>query len=114
MPLRPVKRGDVYYAFGTVARQRVRQSLGTGDRTRAEELAAQLEARLWKRHSYGEEAVRSFDEAALSYQLAGGERRFLPADHPSFSWPRARLHKAGRNPRSRPINLSGRIPSYME
>ena len=34
--------------------------------------------RLWKRHSYGEEAVRSFDEAALSYQLAGGERRFLP------------------------------------
>lgn len=69
--------GGVFYAFGTIAGQRVRQSLKTRDEQRALELKAQLEARIWKRHSYGEEAVRTFEEAALSYQEAGGERRFL-------------------------------------
>lgn len=79
MPLRPVRRkgSRLWHTDGAVAGQRIRQCLGTGDRARAEELCAQLEARLWKRHSYGEAAVRTFEEAALSYQLAGGERRFL-------------------------------------
>ncbi|MEM1287113.1 MAG: tyrosine-type recombinase/integrase [Pseudomonadota bacterium] len=71
------KRGSVYYASGTVAGRRIRQSLRTGDRATAKEQAAILEARLWKRHSYGEEAVRTFEEAALSYLEAGGERRFM-------------------------------------
>lgn len=70
-------RGGIAYATGTIAGQRVRQSLGTRDKGQAAELCAQHEARLWKRHSYGEEAVRTFEEAALSYMEAGGESRFL-------------------------------------
>lgn len=75
--LRLKKRGNTWYAHGTVAGDRVRQSLGTSDRGTAEELRAQLEARIWKRHTYGEEAVRTFEEAATSYMEQGGERRFL-------------------------------------
>lgn len=71
------QRGDVWHVAGTIAGNRVRKSLGTRDRARAEELRAQLEARLWKRHTYGEEAVRTFEEAALHYMTQGGERRFL-------------------------------------
>ena len=67
-----------WYAVGTVAGERIRQSLKTRDRKVAEELKAQLEARIWKRHTYGEEAVRLFEEAATSYMQQGGERRYLP------------------------------------
>lgn len=76
--LRLKKRGHVWYACGTIAGRRVRKSLGTGERRRAEEIAAQLEARLWKGAVYGEGAIRTFEEAALSYLEAGGEGRFLP------------------------------------
>ena len=72
------KRGGIWYVHGTIAGRRIRQSTRTGDRRRAEEIAAQLEARLWKGAVYGEEAVRTFEEAALSYLEAGGEGRFLP------------------------------------
>lgn len=77
MPLKLTSREGVFYATGSVAGQRVRKSLGTRDKGQAEELRAQYEARLWKRHSYGEAAVRTFDEAAVSYMEAGGEARFL-------------------------------------
>lgn len=70
-------RAGIAYATGTVAGERIRKSLGTRHQGQAEELCAQFEARLWKRHSYGEEAVRTFEEAALDYQKAGGESRFL-------------------------------------
>lgn len=76
--LKIVWRGGTAYAIGTVAGQRIRKSLGTGDTRQAEELRAQLEALAWKRHTYGEEAVRTFGEAAEGYQLAGGESAFLP------------------------------------
>lgn len=68
----------IWYAVGTVAGKRIRQSLKTRDKKVAEEARAQLEARLWKRHTYGEEAVRTFEEAAVSYIEDGGEGRFLP------------------------------------
>lgn len=71
------KRGAIWYAIGSVAGERIRKSLGTREEARAQELCAALEARLWKRHSYGDEAVRTFDEAAASYILAGGEAAFL-------------------------------------
>lgn len=71
-------RKGIAYAVGTVAGKRVRESLGTRDKGTAEELKAQYEARLWKRHSYGEAAVRTFEEAALSYMEQGGERRYIP------------------------------------
>lgn len=72
------KRGGTWHATGTIGGQRIRKSLGTGDKGQAEELRAQYEARLWKRHTYGEEAVRTFEEAAVSYLQQGGEGRFLP------------------------------------
>lgn len=71
-------RDGIWYAVGTIAGKRVRESLGTRDKGAAEELRAQYEARLWKRRTYGEEAVRTFEEAALSYLHQGGEGRYLP------------------------------------
>lgn len=70
-------RQGVAYATGSVAGQRVRTSLGTRDPEAAEALRAAFEARLWKSRAYGEETVRTFDEAALSYMEAGGEAVFL-------------------------------------
>lgn len=75
--IRVRKRGGHWYAVGSVAGQRIRKSLGTRDERQAIELAAQYEAALWKRHSYGEEAVRTFEEAALSYMNADGEAEYL-------------------------------------
>ncbi len=71
--------GGIWYASGTIAGERIRKSLKTRDKKVAEELCAQYEAILWKRHTYGEEAVRTFEEAAVSYQELGGEGRFLPS-----------------------------------
>ncbi|MCK9553451.1 tyrosine-type recombinase/integrase [Aquamicrobium sp.] len=70
-------RDGIWYAVGTIGGKRVRESLGTRDKKVAEEIRAQYEARLWKRHTYGEEAVRLFEEAAASYMEQGGEGRFL-------------------------------------
>lgn len=72
------ERDGRWYACGTVAGKRIRKSLGTRDKARAQELKALLEAREWKRHSYGDAAVRTFEEAATSYLEAGGDRRFVP------------------------------------
>ncbi|NTF35524.1 tyrosine-type recombinase/integrase [Agrobacterium rubi] len=72
------ERNGVWYAVGTIAGNRIRESLGTRDKKVAEEIRAQYEARAWKRHTYGEEAVRLFEEAASSYMRQGGESRFLP------------------------------------
>lgn len=72
-------RNGVAYAIGSVAESgRVRKSLGTRDPAQAEELRSQFESTLWKRSTYGEEAVRTFEEAAVSYLEAGGERTYLP------------------------------------
>jgi integrase len=67
----------IWHAFGTIAGKRIRQSLGTRLESQAEELKALLEADEWKRHSYGEEAVRTFEEAALEYMKQGGEATYL-------------------------------------
>lgn len=70
-------RSGIAWANGTVAGKRIRQSLRTRDATQAEEARAALEAKLWKQGLYGGEAVRTFEDAALSYMQAGGEGRFL-------------------------------------
>jgi len=75
--LKVVWRDGIAYAVGTFDGKRIRKSLGARDQKTAAEQCALYEARLWKRHSYGEEAVRTFEEAALSYQQQGGESRFL-------------------------------------
>lgn len=71
------ERNGIWYAVGTIGGERIRESLGTRDKKVAEEIRAQFEARVWKRHTYGEEAVRLFEEAATSYMEQGGESRFL-------------------------------------
>ena len=70
-------RDGIFYAVGTFNGKRIRASLRTRDESRAQELLAIFEAKLWKRHNYGEAAIRVFEEAALSYQRQGGEGRFL-------------------------------------
>ena len=67
----------VYHVDGTIGGQRVRRSLKARDEQTALQLKAALETRLWSRHQHGEEAVRTFEEAAKSYMKQGGERRFL-------------------------------------
>jgi len=76
--LRIEPREGIYYAVGTFDGKRIRQSLKTRIEKIAKEQCAILEAKLWKRRSYGEAAVRTFEEAALSYLQQGGEGRFLP------------------------------------
>lgn len=71
------KRGNVWRAVGSIAGERIRTSLRTGDERQARELLADLEARIWRRRTYGEAAVRTFAEAALDYQRAGKEGAFL-------------------------------------
>lgn len=75
-----LERSDrgIWQAVGSLAGKRIRKSLGTRDEARATELKAAYEAKLWQRNTYGEEAVRTFEEAALSYLEHGGEGRFLP------------------------------------
>lgn len=68
----------IWHVSGTVAGNRVRKSLGTRDEIQALKLKAAFEDRLWKRHQLGEEAVRTFEEAAESYLINGGEGKFLP------------------------------------
>ena len=77
MGLKIVWRNGHAYAAGTVQGRRIRQSLGTGDPAQAEEARAALEARTWRQGLYGDEAVRTFEDAALSYLENGGEGRFM-------------------------------------
>lgn len=79
MPLEIEDRDDkgIWYAVGTFDGKRIRRSLKTRDRQTALEQCAIFEAKLWKRHTYGEDAVRTFEEAALHYMQQGGERRYL-------------------------------------
>lgn len=75
----------VWHVSGSIAGERIRKSLGTRDETIALQLKADYETRLWKRHQLGEEAVRSFEEAAVEYlkhggkEGAGGDGTYLPA-----------------------------------
>lgn len=71
------ERDGIWYAYGSIGGKRIRKSLGTRDKKTAREILAQFEAKAWKRHTYGEEAVRLFEEAATSYMQQGGEARYL-------------------------------------
>lgn len=75
--IRPKAFDGIWYAYGTFDGKRVRKSLGTRDEQVAKEQCAIYEAKLWKRRAYGEEAVRTFEDAALSYMEQGGESRYL-------------------------------------
>lgn len=62
---------------GSVARSRVEESTGTSDKPAAEEILIKRQAEIQREAVFGRPATATFAEAALSYQLAGGDRRFL-------------------------------------
>lgn len=79
MPLTLFRRKTrgVYYARGTVAGHRIYESTGLSRRTDAQAWANRRETELLQRHALGEKATLTFAEAAVEYQMAGGEGRFL-------------------------------------
>ena len=77
MPLTIKKRGEVYYARGTIAGQRVYESTGCRRRADAQAGAARYERQIRDRHTLGAAATLTFWEAAQDYMDTGGEARFL-------------------------------------
>lgn len=73
----PHPRTGILQISGSIAGQRVRRSAQTRDPDIARQVAHAIEGRLWKRRLHGDEAVATFEEAALAYMKDGGERRFL-------------------------------------
>jgi hypothetical protein len=67
MPLKPVLRGEKYYAFGTVDGKRIRQSLGLSDYALASHECAKLQLRLERERVYGKEAETTFADACIRY-----------------------------------------------
>lgn len=77
MPLSLYRRGQIWHYRGTVAGRRLRGSCKTADRNTAARLAAEREAREWKRHLDGPASVLTFAQAASLYLDAGKPARFL-------------------------------------
>lgn len=90
MPLKLIKRGDIYYIRGTVAGQRVYESTRIGDKKSADILRARREAEIIERGAHGRVTTATFAEAALTYLESGGEGRYLPPILTHFG-PRFRL-----------------------
>ena len=77
MPLSIFRRGQIWHYRGTVNRHRLRGSTRTADKERAARIAAELEAREWKRHLDGPASVTRFSDAVALYMKAGKPTRFL-------------------------------------
>ena len=77
MPLSLYRRGAIWHFRGTVAGRRLRGSCRTSIKEIAQRVAAETEAREWKRHLDGPGAVLTFAQAALIYREAGKPTRFL-------------------------------------
>lgn len=77
MPLKIYKRGQVWHYRGTVAGRRLRGSTGAAIKETAARIAAEIEAKHWKRRLDGPEAVLTFAQAAILYRAAGKPTRFL-------------------------------------
>lgn len=83
MPLKIYKRGNVWHYRGSVAGRRLRGSTSATVKEIASRVAAEIEAREWKRRLDGPAAVLTFAQAAIIYRAAGKPTRFLEAieDH---------------------------------
>lgn len=83
MPHEIYKRGKIWHFRGTVASRRLRGTTGTTDKALAQRIAAEAEAREWKRHLDGPGAHVTFAQAALSYLEGEKPERFIAkiADH---------------------------------
>lgn len=77
MPLRLIKRGDVWHVTGTVRGRSIRKTTGTSDKAAAEAIRVQWESEALSRSVFGDKAEATFAEAALMYLDAGGESRFI-------------------------------------
>jgi integrase len=77
MPLTIYKRGKIFHIRGSVAGRPIRETTGTALKEVAEQIANRVEAREWKRHLDGPEAVLRFSDAAAAYRKAGKPTRFL-------------------------------------
>lgn len=77
MPLNIYRRGKIWHYRGTVAGRRLRGSCKTADKATAQRVAAEKEARQWKGHLDGPEAVLTFAQAAKLYRMAEKPLRFI-------------------------------------
>ena len=77
MPLTIKKRGQIWHYSGTVANRRLRGSCGTSDKAIAQRVAAEIEAKGWKRHLDGPGAHVTFAQAAIAYRQAEKPTRFM-------------------------------------
>lgn len=77
MPLNIKKRGKIWHYSGSVSGRRLRGSCGTSDKAIAQRVAAEVEAKEWKRHLDGPGAHVTFAQAAIAYRSAEKPTRFL-------------------------------------
>lgn len=77
MPLTLYRRGNIWHYRGSVAGRRLRGSTKTASKPTAQRIAAEVEARYWKGHLDGPEAVVTFANAANLYLDAGKPERFI-------------------------------------
>lgn len=79
MPLALYLRNGIWHYRGTVAGRRLRGSTKASreNRDTAQQVAAAVEARAWKGHLHGPEAVLTFAQAATLYRAARKPTRFL-------------------------------------
>jgi len=81
MQLELYQRGRIWYARGTVragkSSQTINESTRVASRATAEIIAAKREAAILEELIHGTKAVATFGQAARSYLLSGGSRRFL-------------------------------------
>ncbi len=76
MPLKLVRRGQVWHVTGTVAGHALRKSTKTTDRKRAEAIRRRWERELEDANAYGSARPVGFAEAVEAY-LEHGEERFM-------------------------------------
>lgn len=77
MALKLFERNGIQYVRGTIRGQSVYETTGTGDKKKAEEIRAKLEAKMLEDSIHGRAATVTFAEAASSYLESGGSPRFL-------------------------------------
>jgi integrase len=77
MPLDIYKRGKVWHYRGTIAGRRLRGSCQTSDRDVAARQAAEIEARFWKGHFDGPQAILTFAQAVMMYLDADKQTKYL-------------------------------------
>ncbi len=77
MPLTIFRRGKIWHYRGSVAKRRLRGTTDTADKTTAQRIANEVEARHWKGSLDGPGSVIGFAGAANLYLDAGKSDRFI-------------------------------------